>query len=69
MSSWTTHRAKIASLSRSRPADDPEIVAARQDLKAARLEDQIRATVDSVPSLRPEQIDHLAGLIRSGGAK
>lgn len=65
---WTHHRAKVAALSRDRSPDDPELVSARQSLKAARLEDYIRRTVDAAPPLLPEQRDRLAVLLRGGAA-
>ena len=66
MSSWTQERARVASLSRSRKPDDPDLVKARRDLKAARLEDYIKKTVDAAPALSPEQRDRLAVLLRGG---
>lgn len=68
--SWTTERARVASLSRSRTADDPDLVDARIRLKAARVEDYIARVVDGAPPLTPEQRDKLAALLRpvSGGA-
>ena len=62
--SWTTERARVASLSRSRTPDDPDLVAARRNLRAARLEDYIRRTVDAAPPLTAEQRDRLAVLLR-----
>lgn len=69
--SWTSERAKVASWSRNRPADDPELVAARQNLKALKLEEYVRNVVDSAPPLRPDQADRIASLLRPvvGGAK
>lgn len=64
--SWTKARARVAALSRSRTPDDPELINARRDLKAARLEDQIRATLADDPAPSDEQRDHLAALIRQG---
>lgn len=66
--SWTHERAKIASLSRSRPSDDPDLVTARQNLKALKLEDHVREKVASWPPLRPEQAARIVGLLRAGGA-
>lgn len=57
-------RAKIAALSRSRTADDPELVEARRDLKAAKLEDYIRRVVAEAPPLTDQQRELLAGLLR-----
>lgn len=65
MSDWKHHRAKIAALSRVRPADDPELIASRQQLKASKLEAHIRAAVDTAPPLTDEQADRLAALIRT----
>lgn len=62
--SWTQERARIAALSRSRPADDPDILAARRDMRAARLADYIARTVDTAPPLTTEQRDSLAALLR-----
>lgn len=66
--SWKNERAKIASLSRSREPNDPEIVSARQRLKAARLEDHVRAVVEAWPPMTPEQIERVAVALRSPAA-
>ncbi len=68
MSTWTHERAKVASLSRSRTSDDPDLVAARRDLRAARAEDYIRKLVDAAPPLSDEQRDRLALLLRGSAA-
>jgi len=65
--SWTSERARVASLTRSRPADDPDLVAARLRLKAARVEDYIARVVSEAPPLTPEQRDRLASLLRPAG--
>ena len=41
MSTWTHHRARVASLSRDREPDDPELLEARRELQAARFGDRI----------------------------
>lgn len=64
--SWTHERARVASLTRSRAADDPELVAARQNLRTERAADYIRETVDAAPPLTTEQRDRLALLLRRG---
>lgn len=66
--SWTTERARVASLSRSRSADDPELVEARQNLKALRLEEYVRKTVEQAPPLSDDQLLSIAALLqpRSG---
>lgn len=63
---WTHHRARIASLSRSRTPDDPELLGARRDLRAVRLADHIAKVVAEAPPLTPEQRDRLTGLLRGG---
>lgn len=47
MPTWTTERARIASLTRSRTPDDPELLAARRNLAAARLRIKITEVVDA----------------------
>lgn len=64
---WTVHRGRVAALSRSRTANDPELLAARTALKAERLAEHIRSTVNAAPALSPEQRGRLA-LLLSGGA-
>lgn len=66
MSTWTVERARVASLTRSRTSDDPELINARRRLRAARLADQIRSAVNDSPPFTDEQRDHLAALIRQG---
>lgn len=66
MSTWTVERARVASLTRSRTSDDPELIDARRRLRAARLADQIRSAVNDSPPFTDEQRDHLAALIRQG---
>jgi hypothetical protein len=67
VSGWTHERARVASLSRSRNPDDPELIGARRDLRAARAEDYIKKLVDAAPPLTSEQKDRLA-LLLSGTA-
>lgn len=63
--SWTSERARVAALSRSRCADDPELVGAKNELRIARLEDYITRVVNEAPPLTEEQRDRLAGLLRA----
>lgn len=63
MSTWTHHRAKVASLSRVRTADDPDLVEARRDLKASRLEATAREAAESLPPLTDEQARRIAAII------
>lgn len=60
MSTLYHERARIASLTRSRDPDDPELIAARQNLTALRLQ---QCVIDAVPSLRIEQRQQLAELL------
>jgi hypothetical protein len=59
--SWTQTRSKIAHAKRANP--DADVTALRQQLKAERLEEYIRQTVDAAPALTEEQRTHLASLL------
>lgn len=58
------HRARVGSLSRSRTPDDPELVEARQSLKAASLADYVARQVAEAPPLTDEQRGRIARLLR-----
>jgi hypothetical protein len=62
-------RARANALRRYRPADDPEVISARQKLAAAHLGDVIRRVVAEAPPLSDEQRVRLALLLGrdSGG--
>lgn len=64
MSSTLSYRGKVAALTRSRSADDPDLRIARRNLAAAKLEQYIRETVAEAPPLTVEQRDRLAELLR-----
>lgn len=68
MDSWTKERSRVAVAVRLKRPEEADV--ARRDLRAARLEDYIRRTVDAAPPLTAEQCDRLALLLRtpSGGA-
>ncbi|SFS15703.1 hypothetical protein SAMN04487783_2107 [Agrococcus baldri] len=68
LSSWTSERARVASLSRSRTADDPDLLEARRNLKAARLAEYVERVVAEAPPLTPQQRDRIASLLRGGVA-
>jgi hypothetical protein len=68
VSAFNHHRGRVAALSRSRTADDPELVDARQNMRAERLADYITRVVDTMPPLTPAQRDRLALLLRGGDA-
>lgn len=65
--SWTRDRAKVASLSRVREATDPELVEARQNLKAAKLEEYVARVVATAPPLTDEQASRIASMLRPYG--
>ena len=59
MPSPLSDRGRIAALSRSRRPDDPELVAARQRLKFARL----TVAINSEPRLTSEQAAELVSML------
>lgn len=62
--SWTAERARVASLSRSRTANDPDLLNARRNLRTERLAEHIARVVAEAPPLTPDQRDRLATLLR-----
>ena len=67
--SWRSERARIAGMS-SRPnraPDDPELIEARRNLRALRLEDHVKKVLAGAPPLSDEQREHIAALLRAGG--
>ncbi len=64
--SWTTKRARLNALQRHRSPGDPEVEAARRELREARATEYIKRLVDDAPPLTPEQRDRLALLLRGG---
>lgn len=67
--SWTTERARIASLSRSRKPDDPELIQARRNLKAERLAAHVAKALSEAPPLTEEQRATIARLLAAGGGQ
>lgn len=63
MSTWTHYRARVASLSRDRAADDPELLEARRNLRAIRLEEHVAQVVAQAPPLSTEQRHRIAQLL------
>ncbi|MGP5731243.1 hypothetical protein [Arthrobacter rhombi] len=61
--SWQSERSRYAALSRSREADDPELIEARRTFKALRLEDHVTKTAASWPPLTRAQRDRVASLL------
>ena len=66
--SYAHERARVASLSRSRSASDPELVDARLKMRAERAADYIKQIVDAAPPLTESQRTRLALLLRGGDA-
>lgn len=60
--SWTHTRSRIAHAKKANPAAD--VTELRRQLKAERLAEYIKATVDAAPALTNEQRDRLAALLR-----
>lgn len=67
--SWTSQRAKVASLSRVRPSDDPELLEARQQLKFLKLQEHVANVVAQAPPLTDAQAANIAVLLSGGGAQ
>ena len=63
MSTWTHYRAQVATLSRTRTADDPDLVEARRNLRAARLEAHIEKALADAPPLSDQQLERIARLL------
>lgn len=57
-------RARVASLSRSRASNDPDLVSARQRLRDARVDEYINKLVSEAPPLNDHQRRLLAGLLQ-----
>jgi hypothetical protein len=57
-------RARIGALSRSRPADDPELLDARRKLAEANISDYVERVLASAPPLSEEQRTRLAELLK-----
>ncbi len=55
---------RAAGLTRRRAPDDPVVLDALREVRAAAAEDYIRRLVDTAPPLTPEQRDRLAVLLR-----
>lgn len=63
---WTSERARLAALTRSRSADDPELTDARRNLKAERLAEHIRQVVAQAPPFTEAQRRRLASILTEG---
>lgn len=66
--SWQAERARVASLTRSRTPDDPDLADARRNLRAELLAEHVRKIVAEAPPLSDEQRDRIAAILRGGAA-
>jgi hypothetical protein len=66
--SWTHDRARVAALSRDRKPTDPDLLAAKRDLRASRAEEYIERIVNQAPPLTADQRSRIAALLRGGEA-
>lgn len=66
--SVTHERARVASLTRSRSEDDPDLLDARRNLATERLAAIIASTVAAAPPLSADQKERLSALLRQGAA-
>ena len=62
-------RGRVASLTRSRPADDPELIEARANLAAEKLAEYVARVVAEAPPLTDAQRDRIAALLRPVGGE
>lgn len=65
---WKQKRARIARLSQDHAPDHPDLVEARRELKAQRLEEHIAQVVSTAPKLTVAQRDRIAAILRGGDA-
>ncbi len=63
---WRSDRARVAALTRSRPADDPELIEARRAFKKERLAEQVRRAVSEPPALTGEQLAEIGAILAGG---
>lgn len=69
MSETLALRGRVASLSRSRSADDPDLIEARRALAAEKLAAYVAKTVADAPPLTSVQRDRIAALLRPTKAR
>lgn len=66
---WKSERGRIAGLSRSRPADDPDLIEARRQFRATRLADHVAKALAARPPLSQEQREAIARLLMAPTAR
>lgn len=69
MPSWKHERARVASLTRSRTPDDPELVKARRNLKSIRLKLYVSKIDEDGCGLPSETAGEVALLLLNCGAQ
>jgi len=65
--SWTKTRSELANTIKADP--DADVTELRRRLRAERLEDYIRRTVDAAPPLTVEQRERLTAILRGGSTE
>jgi hypothetical protein len=68
MSAIKSRRGRVAALSRSRHADDPDLLTARRDLAADVLAEHVAKVIEKAPPLTAEQLGRIASILRGGDA-
>ena len=63
---WRHLRGRVASLSRDRSPNDPELLDAKRRLRALSLEEHVAAKVAEFPPLSDAQRARIATLLRGG---
>jgi hypothetical protein len=72
--SWKSERARVGALARcvktgERSPDDPDLIEARRNLCALKLEEHMRLALAATPSMTDEQIKHLIALLNARGGR
>ena len=62
---WTSTRARVASLTRSRPSNDPELVEARQQLAALNIKRYAEKIMAEAPPLSVDQVNAITSALTS----
>ena len=65
--SWKQERARIAGLTRSRPANHPDLIEARRRMRAELLAEHVAKVVAEAPPLTVEQRERIAAILNVGG--
>jgi hypothetical protein len=70
--SRTSERARVGALARcvktgERPPDDPDLIEARRNLCALKLEEHVRLALTAAPPMTDEQIERLIVLLKTRG--